>query len=53
MIKIKVVIEGSEYNWLERSYKGDYELLHGSDWNERMRDMLDAINDSEPDDDNS
>lgn len=53
MFKLKIVIEGTEYNWTERSYKGDYHTLHAADWNERMRSMLDSINESEPHDDNS
>lgn len=30
---------------LERTYRGDYECMHTSNWNELVRDMIDASND--------
>jgi len=31
---------------IERTYQGDYDELHNQDWNERVRDLLDTINDN-------
>lgn len=50
-MKIKVTIEGSPYNWLERNFSGDYDKLHSSDWGYIIRDMLDSIQQFEPQED--
>ena len=39
-MKLTINLEG-----VERTYAGDYHELHARDWNERVREMLDEMQD--------
>ena len=41
-MKVTIDVDG-----LERTYRGDYDCMHTSNWNELVRDMIDASNDME------
>ena len=41
---VEITIDG-----ITREYQGDYHELHARDWNERVRDMLDTVNEIEND----
>lgn len=40
-MEIIITIDG-----IERIYRGDYHELHNVDWNERVRDQIDSVNDN-------
>lgn len=39
-MKVTIIIEG-----VERTFEGDYYELHTGDWNERVRDFLNDVED--------
>lgn len=41
-MKITIIIDG-----VERNYQGSYDELYNRDWNERVREFLDDVNEYE------
>ena len=39
-MQVTIIIDG-----VERTYQGDYDELHNFDWNIRVRDLLDCVDD--------
>ena len=39
-MRVTIIIDG-----VERTYQGDYDELYNSDWNIRVRDLLDCVDD--------
>ncbi len=33
-------------NGIERTYQGDYDELHNIEWNDKVREMIDSVNDN-------
>lgn len=38
IIKVTITVDG-----IERNYAGDYYELHSTEWDEKVRDMLDTV----------
>lgn len=37
-MKVTIIIDG-----IERTFQGDYDVLHCNDWNEKVRELLDTV----------